>query len=133
MRQPAGLATRARILAVLPLTTASGTPRPTRTSPAPGGSRQRLDKAPQRCHNMNMNRTSIVAENALLLQVRSLAARLGLSFSETVRRALAEFVSKNAAGSRRPSFMGVGSSGGKLRISERAEDLLFERKDKAGR
>lgn len=76
---------------------------------------------------MHMNRTTIVAEGSLLLQLRSLAQRMGVSFSEIVRRALTEYVARAAAGPRRASFVGAGASGGKLRISEKAEELLFSK------
>lgn len=61
-----------------------------------------------------------------LVDLRALAQRAGVSFSEIVRRALQEFVSRHGGRNRPPSFVGVGRSGGKRRLSERAEDLLFE-------
>lgn len=80
---------------------------------------------------MRMNRTTIVAENALVFELRALAQKRGVSFSEIVRCALAEYVVKNTPQKRRLSFVGAGASGGKLRISERAEDLLFGRPKRA--
>lgn len=67
-----------------------------------------------------------MADGSLLAQVRSLARRRGVSTSEIVRCALADFVARAGAGAARPSFIGAGASGGKG-LSERAEELLFER------
>lgn len=69
-----------------------------------------------------------MADDAIILELTALADRTGISFSEVVRRALREFASRHAAESRLPSFVAAGASGGKLRLSERAEELLFERK-----
>lgn len=69
----------------------------------------------------------MVAEDSLLLQLKALAQRTGVSFSEVVRLALAEFVARHSPKAGEPSFVGAGSSGGKLRLSERSEDLLFDR------
>ena len=78
-----------------------------------------------------MRRTTIVAEAALLAQVRSLARRRGVSTSEIVRTAIADYVAKAAETGRVPSFVGAGASGGSKRLAERAEDLLFQRGRKA--
>ena len=72
-----------------------------------------------------MNRTTIVADNGLLIQARSLARRRGVSLSEIVRCALEDYVTRADSKSKKPSFIGAASSGGKLRLSERAEELLF--------
>lgn len=77
---------------------------------------------------MNMNRTSIVAEASLLLELRSLAQQRGVSFSEIVRRAIVDYVAKNAPRKRRLSFSGIGASGGKARLSERVDELMFRRR-----
>ena len=77
-----------------------------------------------------MNRTTIVADGSLLAQVRSLARRRGVSTSEVVRCALADYVARAGARAARPSFIGSGASGGKARLSERAEELLFQRADR---
>lgn len=74
-----------------------------------------------------MERTTIVADGALMAQMRSLARRRGVSASELVRCAISEYVARAETGPRRPSFIGTGSSGGKARLSERAEELLFEK------
>jgi len=76
-----------------------------------------------------MTRTTVVAEESLLLEVKALAEKSGVPFSEIVRRALKEFVSRHGH-SGLPSFVGAGASGGKHRLSERAEDLLFEERRK---
>ncbi len=41
------------------------------------------------------------------------------------RKALARHAAKEDIKTRMPSFVGAGASGGKLRLSERAEELLF--------
>ena len=73
-----------------------------------------------------MNRTTVLAETGLLLQTRSLARRRGASLSEIIRRALADYVARAEGQPPEPSFVGTAASGGKLRLSERAEELLFE-------
>ena len=82
-------------------------------------------------HNMNMNRTTIVAEGGLLLELRSLAQKKGVSFSEIVRCALIDYVAKNVQRRRRLSFSGIGASGGKVRLSEKVDDLMFRRRRRA--
>lgn len=84
-----------------------------------------LDKRRFYVHNHNMNKTTVVADNSLLLQARSLARKRGVSLSEIVRCALADYVAKTETKGKKPSFLGAGASGGKLRLSDRAEELLF--------
>ncbi|MFA5140440.1 MAG: ribbon-helix-helix domain-containing protein [Elusimicrobiota bacterium] len=74
-----------------------------------------------------MTRTTILAQDALMLEIRSMAQRLGVSVSEVIRRALEDFVRTHAEGAS-PSFIGAGKSGGGFRVSERDEDLLFQDK-----
>ena len=74
---------------------------------------------------MNMNRTTIVADGGLLLELRCLAQKKGVSFSEIVRCALIDYAAKNARRRGGLSFVGIGDSGGKLRLARRHEDLLF--------
>ena len=64
----------------------------------------------------------------MLAQLRSLARSRGVSSSEIIRCALNEYVARAQAKTAPPSFIGAGASGGKARLSERAEELLF-RKD----
>ena len=85
-----------------------------------------LDRVGGVCNNNNMNRTTVVADNALLVHARSLARKRGVSFSEFVRCALVDYMARVEAKAPKPSFVGAGASGGKLRLSERAEELLFE-------
>ncbi|TBR21831.1 CopG family transcriptional regulator [bacterium] len=82
-------------------------------------------------HNHIMNRTSIVADGALLAQLRSLARRRGVSTSEIMRCALSEYVARAEPKGARPSFVGAGASGGRERLSERAEELLFEKRKRS--
>lgn len=76
-----------------------------------------------------MKRTSIVADGALLAQVRSLARRRGVSSSEIIRCALNEYVARAQTRTALPSFVGKGASGGKARLSERVDELLFDRRE----
>lgn len=86
-----------------------------------------LDRREPLFYNMimihNMNRTTIVAEDSLLLQLRAMAQRQRVSLSELIRRALRAYVGKEKG--RTLSFVGAGSSGGGLRLSERDEEILF--------
>lgn len=75
---------------------------------------------------MHMKRTTIAADEDLLLALRGVAQRRGLSMSEAVREAIAAYVVGQRASKRRPSFIGSGASGGRLRVSERDEALLFQ-------
>jgi metal-responsive CopG/Arc/MetJ family transcriptional regulator len=74
---------------------------------------------------MNMNRTTIVADSDLLLELRGLAQRKGVSLSEVVRCALIEYAAKNSPRRRKWSFVGIGHSGGKLHLSRRHEEMLY--------
>lgn len=81
----------------------------------------------------NMLRTTIVAEDEVLLRLRSMAQKLGVPVSEVVRRALREYIRRAEPAKKKLSILGVGSSGGGLRISERDEELLFAREKPAKR
>ena len=69
-----------------------------------------------------------MADGDVLLKLRSMAQRLGVSISEVIRRALKEY--SNSTPNTKPKLYltGLGASGGKIKISERTEDLLFEKK-----
>ena len=73
----------------------------------------------------NMKRTTIQAEEGLILELQQLAYRLGTSTSTVVREALAEYVVKHREEAKLPSFSAVGSSG-RRDVSERAEEILAE-------
>lgn len=80
-----------------------------------------------------MTRTTILAEDKLMLEIRSLAQRTGVSVSELVRRALEEFVRGHGKEGPYPTFIGTGESGGAMRVSENDERLLFQDKPRKGR
>ncbi|MBI5210860.1 MAG: ribbon-helix-helix protein, CopG family [Elusimicrobia bacterium] len=80
-----------------------------------------------------MMRTSILADDGLILELRSMAQRAGVSVSEVIRHALEEFVRRHKKDAAYPSFIGAGSGGAGLRISERAEELLFQDKPRRSR
>ena len=69
-----------------------------------------------------------MADGDVLLKLRSMAQRLGVSISEVIRRALKEYSNSSPDMKPKLSLTGLGASGGKIKISERAEDLLFEKK-----
>lgn len=71
-----------------------------------------------------MKRTTIVAEEGLLLEVKQVAYEQGRSVSDVVQEALAEYVkSRRHAKRGKISFIGAGHSG-QSDISEKAEDIL---------
>ena len=80
-----------------------------------------------------MIRTTILADDSLLYDIRSISQRLGLSVSQVIRQALADFVKRHKKEGAYPSFLGAGRSGGAFKVSERAEDLLFQDKPRKRR
>lgn len=80
-----------------------------------------------------MIRTTILAEDGLMLEIRSMAQRAGVSVSELIRRALEEFVRGHGNATPYPTFIGAGESGGAMRVSENDERLLFQEKPRKGR
>lgn len=80
-----------------------------------------------------MTRTTILADDSILYDIRSISQRLGLSVSQVIRQALAEFVKRHKREGTGPSFLGVGRSGGALQVSDRAEELLFQDKPRKRR
>ena len=72
-----------------------------------------------------MKRTTIQAEEGLLLELKQVADRLGTSTSKLVREALAEYVARHQKETKLPSFSSIGSSG-RRDVSERAEEVLAE-------
>lgn len=83
--------------------------------------------------HIHMTRTTILADDSLLFDLRSISQRLGVSVSEVIRQALADFVKRHKKEGSYPSFLGAGCSGGALRVSEKDEDLLFQNKPRKRR
>lgn len=69
-------------------------------------------------------RTTIQAEEGLLLELRYLAKRQGTTLSHVIREALATYLVERQEAQALPSFVGVGE-GERTDASERAEELLF--------
>ena len=61
------------------------------------------------CHNTGMHRTTIVASDQLIEQLRRLAVERGESMAEVIREALEEKVARSR--SPRPRSLGSGASG----------------------
>ncbi|MBI5242231.1 MAG: ribbon-helix-helix protein, CopG family [Elusimicrobia bacterium] len=80
-----------------------------------------------------MIRTTILADDGLMLEIRSLAQRTGVSVSEIIRQALEKFIRERKKERAGPSFLGVGRSGGALKVSERDEEYLFQEKPRKSR
>ena len=78
-----------------------------------------------------MKRTTIEADEGLLLELNQLAYRLGQPTSSLVREAIAEYVARHREETRTLSFAAIGASG-RHDISERAEEILAEDIDKDG-
>lgn len=72
---------------------------------------------------MDMERTTITADERLLDEVRELARRDGVSFAEVVRRALEGYVVQRRA---RPSFVAAGASAEPCDIGRRAGEMEYE-------
>jgi hypothetical protein len=72
-----------------------------------------------------MTRTTILLDDHLLLEVRSLANRKGTTTTEVIKDALIEYIQKQPARGL-PSFTGIGKSKGKGtgRLSEKIEESL---------
>lgn len=78
-----------------------------------------------------MKRTTIMADEDLLLELEQIAADQGVSTSQVIREALAAYVvetkTRQAAARALPSFVGIGE--GPVDLSERHEELLDELTD----
>lgn len=73
-----------------------------------------------------MKRTTIVADEELLLEVKQIASEEDQSVSEVIQEALREYVkSKRQSKRGRISFVGAGRSN-RADISEKAEEILAE-------
>ena len=72
-----------------------------------------------------MKRTTIFADEDLLLGLKDLAKHRGTTVSEIVRDALEQYLAQNRPWRGLPSFAGMGDSG-RSDISERAEEILAE-------
>lgn len=71
-----------------------------------------------------MKRTTIVADESLLLELKHQAKREGKTVSELIREALEEY-RRRSKGKKTLSFVGAGRSGRKD-ISEKSEKILEE-------
>jgi hypothetical protein len=71
-----------------------------------------------------MKRTTIFAEEEILLVLKRIASERESSMAEIVRQALEEFISRQQEKGNKPSFLGSGGSG-RSDISEKHEHLLF--------
>ena len=79
-----------------------------------------------------MKRTTIVADEELLLEIKRLAEEQHHRVSDVVHDALREYVSSRRGAKRgKISFAGAGRSG-HTDISERAEDILESDVDRGG-
>lgn len=71
-----------------------------------------------------MKRTTIFAEEEILLVLKRIANERESSMAEIVRQALEEFISRQQGKGDKPSFLGSGGSG-RSDVSERHEHLLW--------
>ncbi|MCL5962312.1 MAG: ribbon-helix-helix protein, CopG family [Chloroflexi bacterium] len=70
-----------------------------------------------------MKRTTIVADEGLLLEIRQLAEDQNHSVSDVIQEALREYLKNRRAKRGKISFIAVGNSG-RSDVSERAEEIL---------
>jgi len=71
-----------------------------------------------------MRRTTIFADEKLLLALKHIADEEGVSIAETIRQALDRFVAQRQKRTKQLSLVGIGRSGRKD-VSERCEELLW--------
>jgi len=75
-----------------------------------------------------MKRTTIMADEDTLLELKAIAQRQGKSTSQVIREALAEYVVTHRADGRHKNpllaLVGLGESNGETDVSERAEEIL---------
>lgn len=72
-----------------------------------------------------MKRTTILADESLLLEIKQLGDEMGKGFSEIVREALEDYVRVHRKKRKPISFIGLGRSG-HSDVSSRAEEILEE-------
>jgi len=70
-----------------------------------------------------------VADDEVLVEIKALAQKEGRSISEVMRQALSDYVHAKRKQSQTWSFLGAGTSGGKISLSEHDEELLFNREE----
>jgi len=75
-----------------------------------------------------MKRTTIMADEGTLLELKAIAQRQGKSTSQVIREALAEYVVTHRTDGRHKNpllaLVGLGESDGETDVSERAEEIL---------
>ena len=75
-----------------------------------------------------MKRTTIMADEDTLLELKAIAQRQGKSTSQVIREALAEYVVAHRAEGRHKNpllaLVGLGESDGETNVSERVEEIL---------
>ncbi len=76
-----------------------------------------------------MKRTTIFADDDLLIELKELSREEGRSVAELVREALQEFIVRKKPDARKLSFIGIGRSG-KKNIAARHEELLWKKASK---
>lgn len=77
-----------------------------------------------------MRRTTIFADDDLLEEIKGVARQSHKSTAEVIREALRQYLEKRSARKRTSlSFIGIGESG-KDNISEKHEELLWQRPSK---
>lgn len=70
-----------------------------------------------------MKRTTVLADEGLLLELKLLARQEGKSVSDLVRNALQEYLRTHRTSAKRLSFYSMGASG-ETDVAERAEQIL---------
>lgn len=79
-----------------------------------------------------MRRTTLLADDDLLLELKRIARAEGRSTAQLMREALEEYVRARQSQTSRPlSFISLGRSG-RSDISERVDELLWQERDESG-
>ncbi len=71
-----------------------------------------------------MKRTTIVADESLLIELQAIAKKERMSVSAAIRAALEEYVGRRQLTRHLPSFLGIARSG-RREIAEQSEALLW--------
>ena len=82
------------------------------------------------CNHMHMKRTTILADEKLIIGLKDLAQRRGTTVAGLVRDVLEEYVAKHRPRGQIPSFAGIGDSG-RRDVSGRVDEMLAEEIDRA--
>ena len=77
---------------------------------------------------MHMGRTTILADDELMLEIKHLAFQQGKTFTQVAQEAFREYLTAHRPAKRRISFAGIARSG-QPDLAERVDEILMEEID----